>query len=492
MNRVCLVIPPSVFLLDERVFMTLGILKVAACLEQAGHHVEMLDLSGVENYEEAVQNYLDSTDIYTFGITATTPQMPATMKVVKVLRRGTRHRRIILGGPHATLVHAAFKRETTQSRVGRATRAYEYLASRFDCIVAGDGEEAIFQALEPYAPPLIDADDPKTSLFLTPKRLIEIPFPARHLVDVESYRYTIDGVKATSLIGQLGCPFECGFCGGRFSPSLRRMRIRTTDNILAEMRHLHDTYGFTGFMFYDDELNVNKKWEELLHGIIDLQTELGTEFRLRGFVKAELFTQRQADLMYQAGFRWLLTGFESGSPRILRNINKKASQDDNTRAAEFAHSAGLKVKALMSVGHPGESYETIQDTQDWLLKIRPDDFDVTIITTYPGSPYYDDAVFNAEKNVWTYTYNGDTLHQLDVNYEEVAEYYKGDPDGGYQAFVFTDYLSTNELVQARDRVEREVRATLNIPFNAGMPAIRYEHSMGQGLPANILRATRTS
>ena len=51
----------------------------------------------------------------------------------------------------------------------------------------------------------------------------------------------------------------------------------------------------------------------------------------------------------------ILIGFESGSPRILRNINKKATVDDNTRAVEAAHRAGLKVKALMSIGHPGES-----------------------------------------------------------------------------------------------------------------------------------------
>ncbi|MBI3812281.1 MAG: hypothetical protein HY283_08770, partial [Nitrospirae bacterium] len=50
-KRICLITPPSIFLLDERVFMTLGILKVAAVLEQTGVEVEMLDLSGVENYE---------------------------------------------------------------------------------------------------------------------------------------------------------------------------------------------------------------------------------------------------------------------------------------------------------------------------------------------------------------------------------------------------------------------------------------------------------
>ena len=473
--------------------MTLGILKVAARLEQAGHAVEMLDLSGVENYEEVVKTYLqDNPNILTFGITATTPQMPATMKIVKAIRADKRWRRIIIGGPHPTLVHAAFKREQkTLAQNGRATHAMNYLSEWFDCIVAGDGEEAIFQAIRLDAPALIDADTPGTTLFLTSAKLAEMPFPARHLVDVDSYHYKIDSVRATSFIAQLGCPFECGFCGGRNSPSLRRLRMRDSKSVIAEVEHLHKTYGFTGFMFYDDELNVNKKMVELMDGITDLQMRLGVEFRLRGFTKAELFTKEQAASMYRAGFRWLLTGFESGSPRILRNINKKATKDDNTRCIDLAHDAGLKVKALMSLGHPGESQETILETERWLLDTRPEDFDVTIITTYPGSPYYDDAV-RANSSVWTYTYHGDALHQYDVNFEEVAEYYKGDPDGGYQAFVYTDYISADELVKMRNYVENNVREELLIPFNPGEPAIRFEHSMGQGLPANILRVTRTS
>ena len=68
--------------------------------------------------------------------------------------------------------------------------------------------------------------------------------------------------------------------------------------------------------------------------------------------KAELFTDEQAEAMYAAGFRWLLCGFESAHPIILRNINKKATRSDNTTMLRIAHKHGLKVKALMSVGHP--------------------------------------------------------------------------------------------------------------------------------------------
>jgi anaerobic magnesium-protoporphyrin IX monomethyl ester cyclase len=93
--------------------------------------------------------------------------------------------------------------------------------------------------------------------------------------------------------------------------------------------------------------------------------------------------------------------------------------------------------------------------------------------------------------VWTYqTRNGDRLHSPEVDYTTTADYYKGDPDGGYDAFVFTDTLSREDLVRGRDSLEREVRARLNIPFNASAAALRYEHSMGQqGLPSTLLRTS---
>lgn len=496
MLTICLIIPPSMFLLDERVFMTLGILKVAAVLEQFGITVEMLDLSGVANYEEAIRSYAAVSVAKIFGLTATTPQMLAVGRIQEVLRATRPDARLILGGPHVTLVNAAARKEHARRDPGRAARALAQLSGLFDVLVAGDGEVAIFRALEDDAPRLIDADDPKSELFLDSARLTELPFPARHLVDVDSYHYSVDGVRALSLIAQLGCPFACGFCGGRESPSLRRVRMRTTRSVVEEIVQLHQTYGVNGFMLYDDELNVNPKMIELMDAIAAAQRELQTDFRLRGFIKSELFTDAQATAMYQAGFRWILVGFESGSPRILTNINKKASLADNTRCVETARRHGLKVKALMSMGHPGESEDTSLQTHQWLLDTAPDDFDVTIITTYPGTPYYDEAVPHASTpGHWTYTYakTGDRLHMSEVDYMKVSDYYKGDPDGGYRAFVSTDALSPEDLVRLRDFVERDVRARLGIPFNPSATALQFEHSMGQHgaqLPPNMLRSTR--
>ncbi len=488
----CLIIPPSSFLLDERVFMSLGVLKVAAVLERAGIHVEVLDLSGVKNFADVVYDYAETRpEISAFGVTATTPQLPAANKIAIVLREVTQAK-VILGGPHVTSVNTAYKNEVKHGIEGRAVEAMREMEESFDTLVSGDGERAIFLALQNDTPKLVDADNVDSELFLKNQHLNELPFPARHLVDVGSYHYQIDGVPALSLIAQLGCPFECGFCGLRNSPSFRRIRTRTSENIVAEMVHLCTTYGIRGFMMYDDELNVNPQTVSLMGLIAETQRGLGMEWRLRGFIKAELFTEEQAEAMYRAGFRWILTGFESGSPRVLRNMNKKATKEENTRCLEIARQHGLKVKALMSIGHPGETSETVMETRDWLLKVGPDDFDLSIITCYPGTPYYDQAVPNGKPGEWVYTFpkTGDRLYQLEVDYAITANYYKGDPDGGYKAYVYTDHLSPEDLVVLRDSVERDVRSRLGIPFNTGAPATIYEHSMGQNrFPSSILRVS---
>ncbi len=491
-DPVCLIIPPSAFLLNERVFVNLGILKIAAVLESSNYHIEILDLSGIDNFRYVLKRYLSNNSIHIFGITATTPQMPHIVEIASVIKTLRPDSKIILGGPHVTLVHTAAKKEICNNVFGRARKELQLLEKEFDTIVSGDGEKAIFSALKPSAPKIIDANQKDSVNFLSNEEFDKSPLPARHFVDLKSYHYTIDGVAATSLIGQLGCPFSCGFCGGRESPCLRIVRMRSVQSIIDEIKSIYETYNYTGFMFYDDELNVNPHFIELLEALTKLKKYYDVQFRFRGFVKSELFNESQAQNMYRAGFRWILSGFESGSPRILKNIHKRATVEDNTRCINLAHKNQLKVKALMSIGHPGESYETIRLTKMWLLENHPDDLDVTIIAPYPGTSYYDQAIENKEKNLWIYTVpeSGDKLYCKEVVYNNTAVYYKGDPANKANIFTFTDYLSSDELIRLRKSIEEEVRSHLKLSFDNSKISLHYDHSMGQGsyLPDFLVRS----
>lgn len=479
-TSVCLIIPPSGFLLDDKVFMSLGVLRVAGALERGSVPVRVLDLSGQATPVQALLGDIAWHPDTVYGFTATTPQLPQVIPLLAEIRRSRPNSRVILGGPHATLVAAAAKREERDGRLGRASRALKRLLELFDVTVAGDGERAIFEACAPTAPRFINADDPNSSLFTQRHDVDTLPFPARHLVDASSYHYEIDGVPATSLIAQLGCPFKCGFCGGRLSPSFRRTRTRSVDSVLHEIRSIYESRGTRGYMFYDDELNVNTGLVDLMNGLFGLQSELGVEFALRGFVKSELFTDEQAQAMRRAGFKWILIGFESADDEVLRSIDKMATVADNTRAVEIAHRNGLKVKALMSLGHPGESEASALRISDWLVENQVDDFDLTVITVYPGTPYYDMAI-HTSGDVWVYTHpkTGCRLYSTDIDYLECADFYKGVP-GQYKAYVHTDFLSPQQIVDLREYVDDCARRQLGLHDLVRTAASRgFEHSMGQ-------------
>jgi len=468
--KIHLIIPPSPFLLDEKVFMSLGILKIASVLEPY-YDVNIIDLSGDKNYINTVKQYVNDDAL--FGITTTTPQLPNVVEINRLLKQY--NKRVILGGPHVTLINSAYKNERNKNVIGRATKSMNQLKNEFDTLVCGDGELAVFKAIkgEKY----VDADDVKSDLFLKDEQFNQLPFPARHLIDVDSYKFTINGVKGLSLISQLGCPFNCGFCSGRNSPTFRKIRNRSVDNIIKEIDLLYKTYDVKAFMFYDDELNLNSSIYSLLKELINYQKQNNVEFLFRGCIKSELFNETQAELMSKAGFKKLLVGFESGSDKILKNINKKATKAENTRCIEIAKKYGIGIKALMSIGHPGESNETIQETYDWLLSSKPDEFDVTIITVIPGSKYYDDSVM-VEEGIWKYTINGDSLYSVEVDNFTQYEYYKGIP-GNYSSFVYTDYISREKLVEYRDWLEKSVLEQLNIQKVLNTNSSLYEHSMGQ-------------
>lgn len=486
---VCIIIPPSPFLFDEKVFPFLGALKVAAELRKNGNNVEILDLSGDKKFTDTVKKYVKSKKIKHFGVTATTPQLPTAVKVIKTLKKVCPDSKVILGGAHTTLTHASMMEDQKMNEERRGIKSFEQLKKIADKLVIGDGERAVFYALDPKNHSQVIGDSSFDSdLFLKTKELSGFDWPARDLIDLKSYRYSIDGHPATSLIMQLGCPYQCGFCSGRSSVFYKSPRARTINQAISEMEHLYKTYGYTGFMFYDDELNVAEgSLEALCDGAIRLQTKLGVKFGLRGFVRADRFNKKQAKLMYKAGFRILLTGVESGSPDILDAMRKRTTPEINSRCREIAGAAGLQFKALMSVGHPGESEKSIRDSVQWVIKNKPEEVDWAIITPYPGSHYFDHSHYDKTQKAWVYSVplmfgknkgKEMKLWSKGINYFKEADFYKGIP-GEYVAHVWTPELSAEDLVLLRDEAEAKTRKKLGLQPLSKVLQEEYEHSMGQ-------------
>jgi anaerobic magnesium-protoporphyrin IX monomethyl ester cyclase len=132
---ICLITPPSIILSKERTFPHLGIMRIGAVLKERMIETSALDLCGVEDYIGASTSYLKQSEEKAFGITATSPQIPASVEIAKVIRAIRPDARIILGGSHVTSVNAGLKQEKQRGGLGRSHRALIQLSEIFD--VAG-------------------------------------------------------------------------------------------------------------------------------------------------------------------------------------------------------------------------------------------------------------------------------------------------------------------------------------------------------------------
>jgi radical SAM superfamily enzyme YgiQ (UPF0313 family) len=121
--------------------------------------------------------------------------------------------------------------------------------------------------------------------------------------------------------------------------------------------------------------------EEILHR--------GLDFRWYANARVDSVSQRILRLMKKAGCMMICYGVESGSPRILKTINKRITVEQVKRAFGLTHEIGIKCQATIMVGNPGEDAGTIRQTDELLKEIRPDYVWISYATIYPGTALYE-------------------------------------------------------------------------------------------------------
>lgn len=510
-KRIALINPPSFFLTDDRVFFSLGLLSVAGVAQEAGHKVTLFDLAGYQDYEKRACDIAQgSYDIY--GVTATSPQYSYAVKINSAIKSAHPHARVVIGGPHATMFADLRKKRLAQ--FGLEDKVYESDVNfrsleLFDQVIEGE-ELGIFEALK-----ALDQVSPQKWVYSgTFDNLDELPFLPRELIDMNSYlfkddghaKFEINGGPATSIISQRGCPFNCNFCSGRNIPQYRfiksketgRIRAYSPERIVAELNYISSQFPqVTRFMFYDDELNIDARttmrlMEALEENNRERERKDKVPYSFRGFVKSELLVRypEVAAAMKRAGFNIILSGFESGSDRILKGyIKKNTTTDINYRAAELAFQQGMQVKALTLIGNPTETLDDVRMTESFLGKIGtlaqqyglPWDFDITILTPYPGAKVYDDAVKNNGKfkDEFQRALNVDELYQREVDFSLETAPYKTAP-GETQVHVRTELLSGKDLLELREEIDNGIRTKYNLlKHSRSDPRKDIEHSMGQ-------------
>jgi radical SAM superfamily enzyme YgiQ (UPF0313 family) len=416
-----LINPPTPFLVDDKVFPYLGVLQVATSWREIGIDVKVRDLNGDKKWKETLKDIAKEDTM--FGLTSTVAQFKYAYEVKNILKSVNPDAFVMIGGAYATAI-------STLRRKGLIDHNTRSLAE-FDMIVSGDGENPAIGLNKWISMPLIDID--------------QVPMADRSLIDILSYHYQIAGRSATTIMTQRGCPFQCEYCSGRDIEMYRTARQRDIHSVVEEMDELNEKFGYSAFMWFDDEININP---QRLNSLCELLK--GRNYRHRGFVRGDLLVRHPEtlDSMAEAGFVELCSGVESGSDRILQIIHKGTTDEINRKAAELIRKSGMRYKAFTIIGHPSETYEDAMRTKRFIQEVKPDSFDVTVMMPFPGSKMYDNAVPSTRFKGFNLEYKGLYLNRPDFAREDT--FYKG--QGVHPVFTRTDELSSEDISKLREEL----------------------------------------
>lgn len=245
------------------------------------------------------------------------------------------------------------------------------------------------------------------------------------LPSLEPYFVTAPaGRPYTILYTSKGCPYRCSFCTVSGTP----WKMRSAEKIIEELRYLKERYGLRTASFFDETFTFNRK------RVVELCSRLREEgLKIRWYcnTRAQLVDPELLRMMRSAGCRGISFGIESGSQKILDSVEKNITVEQARNAVLWAKEAHLKTFCSFILGLPGEDWETINETLDFVQKTLPTSAQFNVAVPYPGTRFYQQV----------HGHNG--LEELDFRrlYQD-------------EAIVGTEKLSPQDLNRAREMAYR--------------------------------------
>jgi len=369
MIDVCFVTTPIPELTDDKLEAPLGYLYMASYLNTKGFRAVIVDICGLPEVEWK----FPQARYYGFSTYSTTYHR--TVKIKNIIKEQYPDCQTIAGSAHASALP-------------------DEVARDFDYVVHGEGELAIEQ--------ILNGCQKKIFRDYYIEDLDSIPFPDYKLVDVGSYHRVVDGKHSFSILTTRGCPNRCAFCNSIIMGGRNRVRVRSPENVIEEIKSLIEKYGDINIRFQDDMFGVSSEW---LRKFTELIKPLDITYR--AFVRANQCCKKEfADLLVEGGCKHIALGIESGSDLILGNMQKGQTVDQCRSGLKNAKEVGLIRRIYLIVGFPGETWDTVKETVGFLNDVKPDEFVVYPLIPYPGTPIYEQAekygILNIDKDFTHY------------------------------------------------------------------------------------------
>jgi len=222
----------------------------------------------------------------------------------------------------------------------------------------------------------------------------ELPFVAPvYKRDLTIENYFIGYLKHpyVSLYTGRGCRSKCTFCLWPQTVGGHRYRVRSADNVIAEVQWIKENLPQVKEIMFDDDTFTDSANLPRVEAIARGMGRLGMTWSCNA--KANV-PYSVLEVMKDNGLRLLLVGYESGDDGILHNIKKGLRTDIARRFTQDCRKLGIVIHGTFILGLPGETRETIEKTIQFAIEINPHTVQVSLAAPYPGTSLYKQALQN--------------------------------------------------------------------------------------------------
>jgi radical SAM superfamily enzyme YgiQ (UPF0313 family) len=191
------------------------------------------------------------------------------------------------------------------------------------------------------------------------------------------------GEKTIHLITSRGCPHRCSFCVVH-RVSGRRYASMSARKLIELLKSLKRKYGFRNFNFDNDVFSLDREFNIEFSHLILAEPEL-RDIHWKITTRADFLDEETLELMYKAGLRYIAVGLETADKEVLDSTHKNLKLEAVEKATAKAQDLGIRVRYFIMVGLPGQTWESLEATAEFIRRTKPDEAFVTTEVPYPGS-----------------------------------------------------------------------------------------------------------
>ena len=372
----------------------LGLLYLSAYLRKhTQHQISICDARFKEYSFDTIEGIIREEKPDLLGITSFSLENKEAHEIAKRGKKAAPQASVVIGGPYATSDYnqALADSNIDIAVIGEGEKSFHQLVTALDRGEDWTGiRELAFRQNGSVA---------KTEMREFIDELDELPYPAWDMIPLEEY-FNRRGTKKRTCFNQhqmrqrvlsifttRGCPYRCSYCHNLFGKKLRK---RSVENVIGELRLMKDTYRVNEVEIIDDIFNLDlDRAKQIFRRIVEEKFDM--KFSFPNGLRTDRLDEELLDLFKQGGAYRLVFAIESGTPRIQKLIQKNLNIAKAQENIALAAKRGFSMGGFFMMGFLDETEEEIWNTINFALKSKLQTAAFFIVTPFPNTEIWQQA-----------------------------------------------------------------------------------------------------